>query len=138
MCVGSLIAGISSSSRLPLDNEFATHRPARTVIPTSVLVREVLPKHTSDAFRAKTHGTVLLECVVKTNGSIDDVRVVRSIDSVFGSDPEAPTRCSTRSSAAVGARVATTAAVRNMANANNTAHAGPRNVRRASLISRVC
>ena len=44
-------------------------------------LREVKPQYTSDAMRAKVQGTVLLECVVKPDGSVGDVKVVRSLDS---------------------------------------------------------
>jgi TonB family protein len=53
------------------------------------LLREVRPQYTSDAMRAKVQGTVLLECVVNTDGSVGNVQVVRSLDSVFGLDQEA-------------------------------------------------
>jgi periplasmic protein TonB len=53
------------------------------------LVREVRPQYTSDAMRAKVQGTVLLECVVRPDGSVGDVNVLRSLDSTFGLDQEA-------------------------------------------------
>ena len=53
------------------------------------LVREVKPQYTSDAMRAKVQGTVLLECVVRPDGSVSDVEVLRSLDSAFGLDQEA-------------------------------------------------
>jgi periplasmic protein TonB len=53
------------------------------------LVREVKPQYTSDAMRAKVQGTVLVECVVRPDGSVGDVQVIRSLDSVFGLDQEA-------------------------------------------------
>ena len=53
------------------------------------LVREVKPAYTSDAMRAKIQGTVLLECIVRPDGSVGDVQVVRSLDSTFGLDQEA-------------------------------------------------
>jgi protein TonB len=34
-------------------------------------------------------GTVLLECVVRPDGNVSDVQVVRSLDSTFGLDQEA-------------------------------------------------
>jgi len=39
--------------------------------------------------RAKVQGTVLLECIVGTDGAVGEARVVRSLDSVFGLDHEA-------------------------------------------------
>jgi protein TonB len=53
------------------------------------LVREVKPAYTSDAMRAKIQGTVLLECVVRPDGSVTDIQVLRSLDPTFGLDQEA-------------------------------------------------
>ncbi len=53
------------------------------------VLREVKPQYTSDAMRAKIQGTVLLQCVVRPDGSVSDVQVVRSLDSTFGLDQEA-------------------------------------------------
>ena len=53
------------------------------------LVRKISPNYTIAAMRAKTVGAVLLECVVLTDGTVGDVRVVRSLDTAFGLDEEA-------------------------------------------------
>jgi TonB family protein len=53
------------------------------------LVREVKPAYTSDAMRAKIQGTVLLQCVVRPDGSVSDIQVLRSLDPNFGLDQEA-------------------------------------------------
>jgi protein TonB len=53
------------------------------------LVREVKPSYTADAMRAKIQGAVWLECVVLPDGSVGEVRVIRSLDSTFGLDQEA-------------------------------------------------
>jgi protein TonB len=53
------------------------------------LVREVKPAYTSDAMRAKIQGTVLLECIVRPDGSVTDIQVLRSLDPTFGLDQEA-------------------------------------------------
>jgi protein TonB len=58
-------------------------------VTTPVLLREVKPSYTSDAMRAKVQGSVLLECLVQPDGRVGDVRVVRSLDSMFGLDLEA-------------------------------------------------
>jgi protein TonB len=39
--------------------------------------------------RAKVQGTVLLQCVVRPDGGVTDVQVLRSLDPVFGLDQEA-------------------------------------------------
>ena len=64
------------------------YRPGNGVTLPRVL-REVKPQYTSDAMRAKVQGTVLLECVVRPDGSVGEVSVVRSLDRVFGLDDEA-------------------------------------------------
>jgi protein TonB len=53
------------------------------------LVAEVKPNYTVEAMRAKIQGIVVLECVVLPDGTIGDVRIVKSIDKVFGLDEEA-------------------------------------------------
>ena len=39
--------------------------------------------------RAKVEGAVVLQCVVTRDGSVADIRVIRSLDSKFGLDQEA-------------------------------------------------
>ncbi len=64
------------------------YRPGSGVtLPTKL--REVKPAYTSDAMRAKVQGTVLLQCVVRPDGTVGDVEIVKSLDSVFGLDQEA-------------------------------------------------
>jgi TonB family protein len=53
------------------------------------VIREVKPQYTAEAMRAKITGVVLLEAVVQADGTVGDVRVVRSLDPVFGLDQEA-------------------------------------------------
>jgi TonB family protein len=64
------------------------YRPGNGVT-TPVVLREVKPQYTSDAMRAKVQGSVLLECIVRADGSVGDVKVARSLDPVFGLDLEA-------------------------------------------------
>lgn len=54
-----------------------------------VPLREVKPAYTADAMRAKVQGTVWLECIVMPDGTVGDVRITKSLDSVFGLDQEA-------------------------------------------------
>jgi TonB family protein len=53
------------------------------------VLKEVKPQYTADAMRAKVQGVVWLECIVQTDGSVGDVRIIRSLDPVFGLDQEA-------------------------------------------------
>jgi len=64
------------------------YRPGNGVNLPRVL-REVKPQYTADAMRAKVQGTVLLECVVNSDGSVGNVEIVRSLDRTFGLDQEA-------------------------------------------------
>jgi protein TonB len=54
-----------------------------------VLKKEVKPQYTADAMRAKIQGTTVLDCVVKSDGTVGECGVVRSLDSTFGLDQEA-------------------------------------------------
>jgi TonB family protein len=53
------------------------------------VLKEVKPQYLSDAMRAKIQGSVVLECVVQTDGTVGDVRVIRSLDATYGLDQEA-------------------------------------------------
>ncbi|MEQ1868888.1 MAG: energy transducer TonB [Vicinamibacterales bacterium] len=64
------------------------YRPGNGVSTPRVLYQEKVT-YTSDAMRAKVQGSVLLQCTVTTDGKVTDVRVVRSLDPVFGLDQEA-------------------------------------------------
>jgi TonB family protein len=54
-----------------------------------VLVKQVGPHYTSEALRRKITGTVLLEAVVLSNGTVGDVTVIRSLDPYYGLDEHA-------------------------------------------------
>jgi periplasmic protein TonB len=58
-------------------------------VTTPIVVKEVKPAYTSDAMRAKIQGAVLVECDVQPDGSVTNVKVVRSLDPTFGLDNEA-------------------------------------------------
>jgi periplasmic protein TonB len=52
-------------------------------------LRQVRPQYTTEAMRAKVQGLVTLEALVLPDGSVGEVRIARSLDSVFGLDREA-------------------------------------------------
>jgi protein TonB len=64
------------------------YRPGNGVLLPRIL-REVKPQYTADAMRAKVQGVVELEAVVLADGTVGEVRIVRSLDSIFGLDEEA-------------------------------------------------
>jgi protein TonB len=53
------------------------------------VLREVKPKYTPDAMRAKLQGAVELEIVVKEDGTVGEVRVTKSLDKASGLDEAA-------------------------------------------------
>jgi TonB family protein len=53
------------------------------------LLRSVRPNYTAEAMRAKVQGVVRLEGVVLPDGTVNDLKVTRSLDPVFGLDQEA-------------------------------------------------
>jgi protein TonB len=54
-----------------------------------VLLHQVEPTYTSDAMVAKIQGVVRLSVVVRTDGTVGDVEVVRSLDQRYGLDDQA-------------------------------------------------
>ncbi len=60
-------------------------------ISNPVLLRMQQPKYTGNAMRAKVQGIVEIEAVVLPNGTVGDIRIVRSLDRINGLDAEAVT-----------------------------------------------
>jgi len=53
------------------------------------LIKQVRPQYTAEAMRARIQGSVMVECVVNTDGTVSNARVIRSLDATFGLDQEA-------------------------------------------------
>jgi TonB family protein len=64
------------------------YRPGNGVMMPKVLL-EKKPSYTADAMRAKIQGVVMVEAVVREDGSVGQVQIVRSLDPTFGLDQEA-------------------------------------------------
>jgi TonB family protein len=62
----------------------ATRGGPGVTMPT--VIESVSPTYTADAMRARVQGAVLIECVVLRDGSVGDVKVMRSLDRRFGLD----------------------------------------------------
>ena len=63
-------------------------RPGGDVTAPKV-TKEVHVTYTPDALRARVQGGVALEAVVRADGTVGEVRVVRSLDKRYGLDDEA-------------------------------------------------
>jgi protein TonB len=64
------------------------YRPGNGV-ENPIRIREVKPQYTPEAMRAKIQGTVELEAIIAPDGKVTEVRVIRSLDKVFGLDEQA-------------------------------------------------
>ena len=53
------------------------------------IIRQVRPNHTNGALQARVRGLVVMDAVVLPDGSVGDVKIVRSLDKRFGLDEEA-------------------------------------------------
>jgi protein TonB len=53
------------------------------------VIKETPPNYTAASMRAQVHGSVFMEAVVLTDGTVGEVRVVRSLDKEHGLDDEA-------------------------------------------------
>ena len=88
----AIITGITAAVAQQLvDANAACHtNPAQcaaAVLP--VPIHQEKPQYTPAAMAARIEGTVLLETIVLADGSVGDVKVVRSLDSDLGLDQEA-------------------------------------------------
>ena len=64
--------------------------PGKGVINPRV-TREVKPRYTADAMAARIQGAVLMSAVVLSNGTVGEVKILRSLDPRYGLDQEAVT-----------------------------------------------
>jgi protein TonB len=53
-------------------------------VPTLVKQTQVRPEYPEPARKARVQGTVVLEAVVRRDGSVGEIRVIRSIDGDYG------------------------------------------------------
>jgi bla regulator protein BlaR1 len=67
----------AAAARQDADRE--VHRPGGRVVAPK-LVREVKPQYTPRAMEEKIQGEVLMECVVKADGTVGDKKIVKSLD----------------------------------------------------------
>jgi TonB family protein len=63
-------------------------RPGGSVKPPRV-IKDVKPGYTREAMREKIQGTVQMEAVIRADGTVGEVRVIRSLDRDFGLDNQA-------------------------------------------------
>jgi TonB family protein len=85
------VVGAQQASRAPaptFGGPGVSHIGDKGVTPPQA-VKDVKPQYTPEAMKANIQGIVTLECVVKADGTVGDVRVVKSLDETYGLDDEA-------------------------------------------------
>jgi TonB family protein len=88
VAVGVIVRAASFAGSSPTEASASTIPPAVGVTAPRPL-REVRPSYTKEALARKISGIVLVQGVVQTDGTLRDVRVIRSLDAVYGLDDEA-------------------------------------------------
>jgi protein TonB len=63
--------------------------PGAGAILSPEIIRQVRPNYTNAALQARVRGLVVMDAVVLPDGSVGDVKIVRSLDKRFGLDEEA-------------------------------------------------
>ena len=58
-------------------------------VSSPIPLRRPPPAYTADAMRARLQGVVVLNCIVQPDGKCSDIRVMRSLDAMFGLDEQA-------------------------------------------------
>jgi TonB family protein len=61
------------------DPDTEVHRPGGNVVAPK-LIREVKPQYTARAMQDKIEGEVLMECIVKADGTVGEQKIVKSLD----------------------------------------------------------
>ncbi len=61
------------------DTDVEVHKPGGRVT-TPRLLREVKPQYSARAMKEKVQGEVLIECVVKADGTVGDTKIAKSLD----------------------------------------------------------
>lgn len=88
------IAGCGGTSSNPTTPSASTTQTVTVYEPGSgvslpTVVKEAKPAYTAEAIRARIQGSVLMAVVVLSDGTVGDVTVLRSLDTVYGLDAQA-------------------------------------------------
>jgi len=63
--------------------------PIGNGVSAPIPLRRAPPAYTAEAMRARLQGVVVLNCVVRPDGRCSDIRVLKSLDMMFGLDQQA-------------------------------------------------
>lgn len=79
LIVLSTFAGAATSPGVPQSAGGQVYKPGDGVT-SPVVVKEVKPSYAAGAMRPRVEGTVVVSCIVKVDGAVDDCTVTRSLD----------------------------------------------------------
>ncbi len=79
------------AGQAPSASDFAPGiaRPRDPGVTAPKLLSSARPRYTPEAIRAKIQGEVAVDCVVEADGTVGNVRIVKSLDTLHGLDEEA-------------------------------------------------
>jgi protein TonB len=80
--------GLVSAATAASQDSAGVYTPGQGVMAPRI-VKEVKPQYTAEARVARIQGTVRLEIVVLKDGTVGDVKVTQSLDTVHGLDEQA-------------------------------------------------
>ena len=83
-----MLAALLFTATATIAQQRQVYQPGNGVSPPK-LIKEVKPEYTPEARAAKIQGTVLLSAVVLEDGTVDNVTVLRSLDTKYGLDGQA-------------------------------------------------
>ena len=84
--IAACIVGLAVASAQAQDDTVYTVGDG---VSAPTVTRQVGPQYTSEAMSNRIEGKVVLSAVVLANGKVGDVKVIRSLDSVYGLDEAA-------------------------------------------------
>jgi TonB family protein len=82
------VACVAAVVTLSAQTDSTVYAPGNGVSLPSV-VKQVNPSYTSEAQQQRIEGKVGLSCVVRSDGHVTDITVIRSLDPVYGLDRQA-------------------------------------------------
>jgi len=87
--IAVLIVATGLAAGVPRAQESTTVYKPGNGVSLPVVTKQVAARYTSEAIANRIEGAVGLSVVVRSNGSVGDVQVTRSLDTVYGLDQEA-------------------------------------------------
>ena len=85
----SIVGSHACSSPMTPSKDVTVYDNFTSGVTSPTVVRDVKPAYTAEAIRNGVQGTVILAAVVLSDGTVGDVTVLESLDTVYGLDLQA-------------------------------------------------